>query len=313
MKIYILHPGRAHYPEIDAYTTYFTARGVEVVAGCLDDYARLAAPGDWILWCIMGFYPRALRARIVIHDYRSLSIGRAAPMKDWIKRHLQPTPDLRIFQNERLRDALAFRDGVPACLLPMGVPDWIFTLAHEPVPAGPAGRFCYIGEMSIERRFDDVLHAYQDYRRSPDDTLVLVGEPDPRIRARFANVPGIAFTGRLSQRDALRVVARSDYAVCYFPTHRPHCYQTPTKLLEYAALGKRILCNGSATHAALSRLLGIRCHMAGRAIFDDLPAPLPSIPSNDPARLRHMAWRTVIDESGVAEWLRASVACRSRR
>ncbi|MCA8239247.1 glycosyltransferase family 1 protein [Burkholderia sp. AU32262] len=313
MKIYILHPGRAHYPEIDAYTMYFTARGFEVASGRPDDHARLAAPGDWILWCIMGFYPRALRARLVIHDYRSLSIGRLAPVKDWIKRHRQPTPDLRIFQNERLRDTLAFRDGAPACLLPMGVPDWIFALANEPIPAGPAGRFCYIGEMSVERRFDDVLRAYQQYRSSPADTLVLVGEPDPRIRARFANVSGITFAGRLPQRDALCVVARSDYAVCYFPTHRPHCYQTPTKLLEYAALGKRILCNGSATHATLSRLLGIRCHMAGNAIFDDLPASLPSIQPNDPARLRHMAWPTVIDASGVAEWLQSSAARGSRQ
>jgi hypothetical protein len=313
MKLFILHPGSAHYPEIDAYTTYFTARGFEVASGCRNDHARLASPGDWILWCIMGFYPRAPRARLVIHDYRSLSIGRLAPVKDRIKRHLQHTPDLRIFQNERLRDALGFRDGVPACLLPMGVPDWIFALAHEPIPPGPAGRFCYIGEMSIERRFDDVLRSYQDYRRSPEDTLMLVGEPDPRIHARFSGVPGITFAGRLSQRDALRVVARSEYAVCYFPTHRPHCYQTPTKLLEYAALGKRILCNGSATHAALSRQLGIRCHVAGRAIFDDLPAPLPSIPPNDPERLRHMTWQTVIDASGVAEWLRSCAARRSRR
>ncbi|GAU03429.1 glycosyltransferase [Burkholderia stabilis] len=310
MNLFILHPGKAHYPEIDAYTTYFAARGFEVASGCADDHARLASPDDWILWCIMGFYPVAPRARAVIHDYRSLSVGRLAPLKDKIKRHLQHTPDLRIFQNARLRDALAFRDGTPTLVLPMGVPDWIFSLAHGPVPAGPAGRFCYIGEMSTERRFDNVLNAYRTYRRLPDDTLVLVGEPEPTIRARFANVPGITFTGRLPQRDALSVVARSDYAVCYFPTHRPHCYQTPTKLLEYAALGKRILCNDSATHAALSQQFGIRCHMAGPAIFDGLPDPLPAVAPNDPARLRHIAWRTVIDASGVAEWLRSRAAWR---
>ncbi|KVD93276.1 glycosyltransferase [Burkholderia stagnalis] len=305
MKLFIMHPGKAHYPEIDAYTAYFRERGFEVASGRPDDHARLASPVDWVLWCIMGFYRTARPARLVIHDYRSLSVGRFARAKDWLKHSCQHRPDLRLFQNERLRDELGFRDGVPSLLLPMGVPDWIFELARGPVPPGPAGRFCYIGEMSFERGFDKLLRAYRDYRRSTDDTLMLVGEPDPRILARFAHVPGLTFAGRLPQRDALRVVARSDYAVCYFPTHRPHCYQTPTKLLEYAALGKPILCNGAAASVALCQALGIHCHAAGRAIFDGLATPLRLVLPNDPARLQSLRWGTVIDASGVAEWLRS--------
>ncbi|OXI96969.1 MULTISPECIES: glycosyltransferase [Burkholderia] len=313
MKIFIMHPGKAHYPEIDAYTAYFSERGFEVASGGPDDHARLAAPREWILWCIMGFYPSPRPARRVIHDYRSLSIGRLARVKDRIKRICQPVPDLRIFQNERMRTELAFRDAAPSLLLPMGVPDWIFTLAREPIDPGPADRFCYIGEMSIERGFDKVLHAYRRYRRTAGGTLALVGEPDPCIRSRFAGEPGMTFVGRLPQRDALRVVARADYAICYFPTHRPHCYQTPTKLLEYAALGKRIICNGAATSLALSRALGIHCHVGGRAIFDDLATvPADALP-NDPERLRHVRWSHVIDASGVTAWLLSSVARYPRR
>ncbi|KWH28500.1 glycosyltransferase [Burkholderia cepacia] len=321
MKVFILHPGKANYPEIAAYRSRLGTHGFEVFDGDLDAYARFPARDVCILWCIMGFYRALPPARFVIHDYRSLSVGRLAAVKDGVKRMLNVRPDLRIFQNEQMRDAMAFRDGVRALLLPMGVPDWIFDRADagsDRVAPGSAdvapivsGRFCYIGEMSRERGFHKVLAAYRDARRDESDTLVLVGQPEPEIHAEFVDTPGIRFVGRVPQPEALRIVRDSEYAVCFFPYHRPHCFQTPTKLLEYASLGKRIICNDAPSNVRTANELGIQCHVTGAAIFDEL-FPLSRIRATrpDPAAMQSLEWGRVIERSGVLAFIDAAAGRR---
>ncbi|VWB32330.1 glycosyltransferase [Burkholderia lata] len=315
MKVFILHPGKANYPEIAAYGHCLGAHGFEVFDGDLDAYARFPDRDACILWCIMGFYRALPPARYVIHDYRSLSVGRLAAVKDRVKRALNVRPDLRIFQNAQMRDAMAFRDDVRTLLLPMGVPDWIFDPDGADAGAAhtPSGRFCYIGEMSRERGFHKVLAAYRDARRDETDTLVLVGQPEPEIRAAFGDTPGIRFVGRVPQPDALRIVRESEYAVCFFPYHRPHCFQTPTKLLEYASLGKKIVCNDAPSNVRTANELGIQCHVTGATIFDEL-FPLSRIRANgtDPAAMRSLEWGRVIERSGVLAYLGAAAAHRSR-
>ncbi|CAM2171439.1 Glycosyltransferase [Burkholderia latens] len=316
MKVFILHPGKANYPEIAAYGRRLRTHGFEVFDGDLDAYARFPDRQQCILWCIMGFYRALPPARFVIHDYRSLSVGRLAALKDRVKRALNVRPDLRIFQNARMRDAMAFRDGVRSLLLPMGVPDWIFDPARADAHDArqtAAGRFCYIGEMSRERGFDKVLAAYRDARRDEADTLVLVGNPEPEIRAAFADTPGIRFVGRVPQPDALRIVRDSEYAVCFFPYHRPHCFQTPTKLLEYASLGKKIVCNDAPSNVRTAHELGIQCHVTGATIFDEL-FPLSKIRAScpDPAAMKSLEWGRVIERSGVLAYIDA-VAGRGPR
>ncbi|KVS71651.1 glycosyltransferase [Burkholderia cepacia] len=321
MKVFILHPGKANYPEIAAYRGRLGTHGFEVFDGDLDAYARFPARDVCILWCIMGFYRALPPARFVIHDYRSLSVGRLAAVKDGVKRMLNVRPDLRIFQNEQMRDAMAFRDGVRALLLPMGVPDWIFDRADagsDRVAPGSAdvapivsGKFCYIGEMSRERGFHKVLAAYRDARRDESDTLVLVGQPEPEIHAEFVDTPGIRFVGRVPQPEALRIVRDSEYAVCFFPYHRPHCFQTPTKLLEYASLGKRIICNDAPSNVRTANELGIQCHVTGAAIFDEL-FPLSRIRATrpDPAAMQSLEWGRVIERSGVLAFIDAAAGRR---
>ncbi|WP_179405215.1 glycosyltransferase [Burkholderia guangdongensis] len=312
MKVFLLHPGRAHYPELDAYASCLAEHGFDVARGDVEAYRACAGSGLRVLWCVMGFYPALPPADVVIHDYRSLSVGRLGIVKDGIKRFCQPRPNLRVFQNERLRDALAFRDGVPSLLLPMGVPDWLFDVARDPPAPGLGGVYCYAGAMSRERGFHRVLAAFRDRPRAAGETLVLVGEPEPAIHRAFRDVAGIVFAGRLPQREALDVVRRSDFALGYFPYHRPHRMQTPTKLLEYAALGKSIICNNAPANLETAAAWGIRIQLAGRAIFDCGKFPRERVP-NDPQRLRPLAWRSVIAASGVLDQVRALLAAAPRR
>lgn len=300
MNIFILHPGKASYPEIAAYREYFSPK-LRVFDGTLAQYSAYPDKKNTILWCIMGFFPRIESAGYVVHDYRSLSTGRLAAAKDFVKSKLNPKPDLRIFQNSKMREVMGFHDDVPSLLIPMGIPNWLIDFRHDSV--GVRGTYCYIGEMSTERGFNHVLDAFLA-SRSIDETLLLIGQPERGLLDRYQNEDGLLFTGRLSQADALAAVARSDFAISYFPYHRPHRFQTPTKLLEYAALGSRILANDSPGNVDTARALDIEIGITGARIFDDREllrrARLVSRPRLDIAAL---SWHRVIEESGVSEIL----------
>lgn len=270
MKIFLLHSGKANYPEIEAYTEYFSHRHT-IRNGNLSALNELIDRDEYIVWCIMGFYPEKLYAKRVIHDYRSLSVGRFSLIKDQIKRIRNSTPDLRIFQNEEMRRQMNFKDKVPFVLLPMGVPGWMFEMQE----AAKVYDYCYIGEMSLERKFDKLLDAFCEGNNNK--SLILVGSPESKILEKYSSVSNIIFTGRLPQREALEIVLKSRVAVSYFPYHRPHKFQYPTKLLEYAALGAAILCNDSPGNVLASKEFGIQSAVSSRYIFDqaiawDFPA-----------------------------------------
>lgn len=303
-KIFIMHPGNANYPELTAYKNYFEARGAEVVTGSLAEFRKFENKEDFILWAIMGFYRDRLASNFVIHDYRSLSVGGWPAMKDFAKRHLNSLPDLRIFQNTRQQEIMGFNNAIPSVILPMGVPNWIFEVQEEIEPGEKLADFCYIGEMSVERGFDRVLDAFIKTYSKRDKSLLLVGKPDPRIYERFSGTDNLIFTGPLPQRDALKQVVKSDVAVCYFPYHRPHCYQTPTKLLEYAALGKKILCNDSPSNIQCCEEMGIQSVITTANIFDGIDEDaMRGAKSNRRSDFADLVWDKVIERSNVASFL----------
>jgi len=305
-SVFILHPGKANYPEIQAYSSHLTEWGFSVSTGTLEGLAHLPDRLNIILWAVMGFYHRNVSAAYVIHDYRSLSVGRLARIKDLAKRYLNVKPDLRIFQNDRQRQLMRFNDGIPSILLPMGIPNWVFGPEFSTLQASdPVADFCYIGEMSRERHFDRVLSAFERNFANGGRKLLLIGQPEPRLHAQFRSVPGIHFVGRLPQPDAMKLVASSRAAICYFPYHRPHCYQTPTKLLEYAALGKPVICNDAPGNLECCKQLGIESVVTGADIFGSLTdKQIDHAKPNDPERFKALTWKTVINQSGIDAFLR---------
>ena len=295
-KLFILHPGKANYPDIDAYKSYFKD-SYEVIDGTLSDYEKITDKSNVILWCIMGFYVNKLEAKFIIHDYRSLSVGKFKRFKDFLKNKLNCKPDLRIFLNQRVKQVMSFNDSIPSCLLDMGVPDWIFEI--EPAK-DIKGTFCYIGEMSLERGFDKVLDSFLN-NRSKNQTFVLVGTPEPAIVDKYKDQKSLNFTGRVPQKRALEIVKACDFAVCFFPYHRPHCYQTPTKLLEYAALGMNIICNDSPSNMLTLKELKITAVITDALIFNDLN--LEGTRYANESIIESLNWKAVIENSNIEKFI----------
>lgn len=300
-KIYFVHEGKENYPEIAAYKTYFDGfyDCAEVHPDQLENLPDLK---DAICWMIMGFYPRRPKARLVIHDYRSLSVGRVSWLKDRIKCFMNAVPDIRIFQNEAMADEMDFGAEVPSLYIPMGVPASVlgFGAADE---AEKECDFCYIGVMSAERHtylmFDSFLRRF-----GMSKTFHAYGTPEPVIENRYKEYKNIVFKGRHPQEKVFEALKQSRVAVNYFPVHRPHALQTPTKLLEYGALGLRILCNDQLQSQETAGHYGLKCLWGQTAdMFAVVPDDLmwPDNKGFDPTP---MLWPSVLAESGISAKLK---------
>ncbi|MGE4351538.1 MAG: glycosyltransferase family 1 protein [Bdellovibrionales bacterium] len=296
-KIYFIHEGKAAYPEIAAYRSFFAPsfETEEILPTEVDSRPDLSRS---ICWYMMGFYPQRPPAAFVIHDYRSLSVGRSWMLKDLTKRVANAKPDCRIFQNRDILRALHFRQDVPTVFLPMGVPDFVTDYRLLPTEP-PLCDFCYIGVMSRERRSHRMLNSFLK-RFGVHKTFYLFGEPEPGFAERYAAYPNIVFQGRKSQEDVFAALRRSRVAVNYFPTHHPHKWQTPTKLLEYASLGLRILSNEQVQSRHAVQAYGVQTLWGPtKHMFCNVPDRLdwPDNSAFDPTPL---LWPSVIDKSGIA-------------
>jgi glycosyltransferase involved in cell wall biosynthesis len=295
-RIIFVHEGKAAYPDVAAYKEHFAPRyHVEerTPAEIADGSAR-----DAVLWYMMGFHTRRPPALATIHDYRSLSVGRGRRLKDRLKMRLNFTPSLRIYQNAEIKQAMGFRDTVPELFLPMGVPNNIASYRRADGTAEPADDYCYMGSMLAERQIELMVDSFLK-RFGAARRLTLFGSAPPELVARYRAHANIVFPGMVPQAELFARLQNFRCAVCYFPNHYPHVLQTPTKLLEYAALGMRVIANEQPQNRLSSQQYGIACHWGSAAdMFQNAPDGF-AWPDNAQLHPTPLLWRSVIGTSGV--------------
>lgn len=291
--ILLVHRGKANLPELTAYRDYFSARGYICVSTTAGHLGLTKPPPGAILWLFMGLYRRRFQAEFVVHDYRSLSTGRLPRVKDLVKRMFNGRPDLRVFLNARVRDAMGFHDGVPSLLLDMGVPERLWDYrASLPI----AFDFVYVGDISRERGSQRMIERFLA-RYGNRRTLLLIGPWEPEIHARFGDCPNLHFTGRIPQEQVFAQVQRAAIALCFIPNRYPYHLQTPTKLLEYAALGKPILANELASTRETARRLDIRVRWMPDYDFPT-EGELATLADNRHLDPRKLSWERVLGTAG---------------
>jgi len=296
--ILLVHQGKASLPELSAYRDYFTARSYRceaITADRLDPHQSLP---NTILWLFMGLYRRRYGAEFVVHDYRSLSTGRWPRAKDRLKRMLNDRPDLRVFLNTGVRDAMGFHDGVPSLLLDMGIPEGLQAY-RTPLPA--EYDFVYVGDISRERESQQMIERFLE-RYGTRRSLLLVGPCEEEIRAQFESYPNLHFTGRIPQEEVFARVQRANVALCFIPDRYPYRLQTPTKLLEYAALGKRIIANDLASTKETAERLGIRLRLMTGYEFPP-EAELAALEENRGLDPEDLSWESVIAGAEMERYL----------
>jgi glycosyltransferase involved in cell wall biosynthesis len=194
--------------------------------------------------------------------------GRARyPVFYWIRgvvfrfllyRVILPVADHVLVQSEQMkRDVMA--EGIPAARMtpvPMGVDLSLMPSSAAPSRASPEGgrppTLLYLGTLTRLRRLDILVRILALVRvEFPTARLVLVGDSeDPIDRevldaevGRLGLTDAVEFTGFLPIAEAWQQVARADVCLSpFYPT--PILNSTsPTKLIEYMALGKPVVAN----------------------------------------------------------------------
>jgi glycosyltransferase involved in cell wall biosynthesis len=296
MMVFV-HEGKAAYPDVQAYMAYFANR-FDVREAGFKEAATLPGMGTAICWHMMGFYPKRLPCALTIHDYRSLSVGRSRRLKDVFKRLANAEPDIRLFQNEAIRKALRFKMTETSRYLPMGVPKAF--IEERGRVEQQLTDFIYIGSMLAERRCERMLDSFLK-RFGSSRRFSLYGPPNPDLEARYAGHDNIVFHGLVAQSELPRRLKEAAVGVAFFPDHYPHVLQTPTKLMEYGALGMRILANEHPQSRITAQQYGLQCRWGS---IDDLFAEVPDDldwQTNQDVEPSRMAWPAVIKESGVEQ------------
>lgn len=210
----------------------------------------------WLSFPFPEFY--LSKARDGLAPYPLLYRIRGAAFRILLYRMLLPAADHVFVQSEQMRRDVAAQ-GVPLSKLtavPMGIKvEPLNVPQHGALRSKiPSGEHCflYLGSLARERRIDFLLRVLARVLvKIPDAKLYLVGRAElPEEETflveearRLGVLSQVEFTGQLPQRDALRYVQDADVCVSpFFPT--PVLNSTsPTKLIEYMAMGKAVVAN----------------------------------------------------------------------
>ncbi|MFT0860556.1 hypothetical protein [Ancylobacter sp. G4_0304] len=253
---------------------------------------------DAIVWMNMGFYYKKMPAKVIIHDYRSLSVGRGAKIKDFLKKNLVPKPHFRVSKPE-IDSVMKFNDGVKTFFIDIAAKDSILNFRNLAVDS--VYDYCYIGVINKERGVEKIIQRFLD--QTSNKTIIMIGAVEDDIDKEFAGNDRIKFTGRVPQEQVFSYIKQSDVCLAYFPNKYPHNRQTPTKLLEYACLGSRILINEQPMNVSISEKYAINAVVRNDArLFDSLP-DLPSWKDNMEVDPTPMLFSTHLRESGLGALL----------
>jgi len=238
MLIHFIRNGPAYLPEIDAYCAYIQSRGHQTM---VHDNSFSIPTSAAVVWWMCGRVPlreaHRLRGAFQIHEYASASVPPYAWLKDQVKYWTQPSPDYRIYQNGWVRERMGFADSVPHALRDMGVAEHFFAKpSHASVVEFD---LVYLGEMSRLLSFVSFLQAIDAAGRS----LLLVGDVSTELQNVLPST--VHCTGRVRHLDVPHHLRRAHFGLNLVPKTPPYLHQTSTKVLEYCAVGLRVVSNAS--------------------------------------------------------------------
>ncbi|MEG2832320.1 MAG: hypothetical protein RR923_06015 [Bacilli bacterium] len=189
-----------------------------------------------VVYRMMGFSPSIFKDFKLpeIHDYASLSTGNFCFLKNIIKRNIQKKPIFRTFLNKNVFEEFKFNDGVQYGLRDMGVSKIFFnkyTFDYD----NKDFDFCYVGEISYERKIDVLINEFleQEYK------VLFIGEN----KTNYKSCEKLHFYGKVSNSEIPKLVNKCRFALNFIPNKYPYNLQTSTKCLEYAAIGIPIISN----------------------------------------------------------------------
>ena len=262
MKLHFVRNGPSAMPELAAYAAYVAQLGwssqIHANGASVPDDAQ-------VVWWFCGRVPAREAQRLArsfqIHEYASASVPPLAWLKDRLKRHIQPLPQYRVFQNTWVEQRLGFRDRTPYALRDMGVPEDFLAARDQDWPE-PTFDFVYLGEMSRLLGLLPFLNTLAQHQRR----LLLVGEVPERLRRALP--PETGYSGRVPQSEVPAQLRRARWGLNLLPDAEPYRHQTPTKVLEYCAVGLPVVSTDTPWMQRFNARSDGRCYLIPPRVSD---------------------------------------------
>jgi len=235
IRILFKRSDKAFLPEVDAYVSYFNKK---------DDfraYDSSLLEEDYdikdfdVLWEFKGFGGDCSINHIIVHEYASLSTGLLPRFKNFLKSKFNPKPDLRVFLNENVKNGFNFNDEIEFCYRDMGI-DESFLLYSKNL--NKEYDFVYVGAVSKNRGIDKLL---ENFTRKNLGKICLIGNVDDELYKKYKHNKDFIFTGKVKYNEVPKIASKAVYGINYVPDKYPYNLQTSTKLLEYLALGLKVI------------------------------------------------------------------------
>lgn len=234
IKILFIRSKNAFLPEIDAYIKYFN-KTEEFRAY---DSSELSEDYDVnefdVIWEFKGFGGIKAKDKVVIHEYASLSTGNFPILKNTLKAKINPKPSLRIFLNENVKEGFNFKDNIDYYYRDMGIDESFINIKCEKKEYD----FVYVGSICKGRGMDVFL---KEFTKTNSGKLCLIGNAEDDIYNTYKNNKDIIFTGKVPYSQVPKIASKAIYGINYMPDKYPFNIQTSTKLLEYLALGLKVI------------------------------------------------------------------------
>jgi len=235
IKILFKRSEKAFLPEIDAYLNYFN-KSTEFRAY---DSLTLQDGSDFnefdVIWEFKGIGgSKKEENKVLVHEYASLSTGGLPKFKNLLKTQLNAKPDLRIFLNSNVKEGFKFKDNIDFCMRDMGIDQSFFSVKNE----NKEFDYVYVGSICKERGIDRLLEAFNS---KPAGKLCLIGNVENVIYNQYKSNKDIIFTGKIPYSDVPEIASKGIYGINFIPDKYPYNIQTSTKLIEYLALGLKVL------------------------------------------------------------------------
>lgn len=233
-KILFIRSKNAFLPEIDAYIKFFNnTMGFKAF-----DSSKLGENYNInefdIIWEFKGFGGIKSKDKIIIHEYVSLSTGNFPVLKNYIKRKFNSKPSFRIFLNENVREGFKFKDSIDYCYRDMGIDESFMNVEHTEKEYD----FVYVGSICKARGIDVFL---KEFTKTKPGKICLIGNVEDEIYEVYKGNKDITFTGKVLYSEVPNIASKAIYGINFIPDKYPFNIQTSTKLLEYLALGLKII------------------------------------------------------------------------
>lgn len=234
IKILFIRSENAFLPEIDAYIEYFNKTEMFKAYDSSMILGECRTKDFDVIWEFKGFGGVKAEEQLLVHEYASLSTGLFPKLKNLLKLTFNPEPDLRIFLNENVKAGFRFNDKIDYSFRDMGIDKRFLQVTNTKKEYD----FVYVGSICKEREVDRLL---TNFTERPNGKLCLIGNVEDDIYNKYKNNCDIIFTGKVPYSEVPRIASKAIYGINYIPDKYPFNIQTSTKLLEYLALGLKVI------------------------------------------------------------------------